>query len=68
LGLVLDEPKENDDKYEFEGVTYLVDKDLGDLSGEIKVDFIDNGYAKGFSISSDKPVGGGGGCGSGCSC
>lgn len=69
MGLVLDEPKDNDDKYDVDGITYLLDKDLSAQTGEIRVDFIDSGYSKGFSITSEKPIGGGGGsCGSGCSC
>jgi iron-sulfur cluster assembly protein len=66
--LVLDEPKDNDEKYDVDGVTYLLDKDLIVQTGEIKVDFVDSGYSKGFSITSEKPVGGDSACGSGCSC
>ena len=70
LGLALDEPKESDSKYEQDGLTFLVDNNLLDTCGSIKVDFIDAGMRSGFSISSAKPVGGGGcsssaGCGSG---
>ena len=70
LGLALDEPKENDEKYEQDGLTFLVDNNLIDTCGTIKVDFIDAGMRSGFSISSEKPLGGGGcssgECGSGC--
>jgi len=69
LRLVLDEPKENDETYEIEGLTYLIDKDLAAQGGKIKVDYIDNGWQQGFSLSSEKPLGGGGmSCGSSCSC
>jgi len=41
-----------------------------DACGEIKVDFIDDGFRSGFSIYSAKPVAGGGSacgsCGSSC--
>ena len=70
LGLALDEPKENDEKYEQDGLTFLVDNNLIDTCGTIKVDFIDAGMRSGFSISSEKPLSGGGcssgECGSGC--
>ena len=65
LGLALDEPKENDEKYEQDGLTFLVDNNLLDTCGTIKVDFIDSGMRSGFSISSEKPLGDGGGCSSG---
>ena len=68
LGLALDEPKENDAKYEQDGLTFLVDNSLLDTCGAIKIDFMDAGMRSGFSISSDKPLGDGGGCSSqGCS-
>ena len=65
LGLALDEPKENDEKYEQDGLTFLVDNNLLDTCGTIKVDFIDAGMRSGFSISSEKPLSSGGGCSSG---
>jgi len=45
-------------------LTFLVDNNLLDTCGAIKIDFIDAGMRSGFSISSDKPIGGGG-CNSG---
>jgi iron-sulfur cluster assembly protein len=70
LGLALDEPKDTDAKYEQDGLTFLVDNNLLDTCGSIKVDFIDAGMRSGFSISSAKPIGGGGcssaSCGTDC--
>ncbi|HKJ13849.1 MAG: IscA/HesB family protein [Desulfobulbaceae bacterium] len=71
MGLALDEPKETDAKYEQDGLTFLVDNNLLDTCGAIKIDFIDSGMRSGFSISSEKPISGGGcsssaSCGSGC--
>lgn len=68
MRLVLDEPKDNDEKTEVDGLTYLIDKELSTQSGTVKVDFIDNGWQQGFVLSAANPLGGGGGCGSGCSC
>lgn len=68
LGLALDEPKENDAKYEQDGLTFLVDNNLLDTCGAIKIDFIDAGMRSGFSISSSKPLSNGGGCSSSASC
>ena len=71
--MVLDEPKENDDKYEIDGLTYLIDKTLASTSGKITVDFVDNGWQQGFTVNSENPLAGDGascstsGCGSSCS-
>ncbi len=46
-------------------MTFLVDQDLMQNCGDIKVDFIDSGMRSGFTISSRVPLGGGG-CGSSC--
>ncbi len=68
--MVLDEPKDSDESYDFDGLTYLIDKDLSLMSGDVKVDYVDNGWQQGFMLSSAKPLAGsGGGCGStSCSC
>lgn len=72
MRLVLDEPKENDDKYEIDGLTYLIDKDLAATSGKVTVDFVDNGWQQGFSVNSEHALASGescstSGCGSSCS-
>ncbi len=66
MGLALDEPTDNDNSYDFDGLKFLVDKDLITKCTEIKVDYLDAGPRSGFSISSPVPIGGGGGCGSSC--
>lgn len=68
--MVLDEPKDSDDSFQVDGLTYLIDKDLSVQSGDVKVDFVDNGWQQGFMLSSAKPImSSGGGCGStSCSC
>ncbi len=68
--MVLDEPKDTDEKFELDGLTYLIDKELSQKSGDVAVDYVDNGWQQGFSLSAQNPLGGGGGsCGSGsCSC
>ena len=69
LALALDEPKENDDRYETAGVTYLIDKKLLEHVGGVKIDFVEQGWRSGFVVSSHKPVTNGASvCGSSCSC
>ncbi|QQG64477.1 IscA/HesB family protein [Desulfobulbus oligotrophicus] len=70
LGLALDEPKDSDKVYEDDGLKFLVDNDLQEQCGAVKVDFIEAGYRSGFSITSANSLGGGG-CNTGscgCSC
>jgi iron-sulfur cluster assembly protein len=66
--MVLDEPKENDEVYSINGFTMLIDKELLGQTKEVTVDYVTYGMGSGFRVSSEVPVGGGGGCGSGCSC
>lgn len=66
LGLALDEKKETDESFVFQGLTLLVEKNLLEQSGTISVDYVDAGPRSGFSISSANPLpGAGGGCSSG---
>lgn len=66
--MVLDEPKDTDENFEVDGLNYLIDKELGEQSGGVKVDYVDNGWQQGFVLSSTNPLGGAGAsCGS-CSC
>jgi iron-sulfur cluster assembly protein len=63
--LALDESKNSDKAFEEDGLTFVVDQELLDKCGSIKVDFMDAGYRSGFSITSANPLGGGGSCSSG---
>lgn len=42
--MALDEPRENDESYEVEGFTYLVNRDFMDKVKPIKVDFMEIGF------------------------
>ncbi len=63
--MALDEPNEQDQVIELEGVTYLVDSALFNQARPIKVDFVEDSNCSGFAITStlSKPDN----CGS-CSC
>lgn len=66
LGLALDEKKSEDESFEQDNLTFLVDKTLIQQCGNITVDYHDAGSRSGFSISSTNPLpGAGGGCSSG---
>ncbi len=72
MGLALDEPKETDETFEVGTLSIVVEKELLQKTGGIKIDFTSNPFGGGFNITSVNPIaddGGGGGdsCGS-CSC
>ena len=63
--MALDEPNEQDQVFELEGVTYLINSVLLNQARPIKVDYVEDSNGSGFSITStlSKPDN----CGS-CSC
>ena len=63
LGLVLDEPKDDDSVFDVEGYKYLVNNGLLEKAQNIKIDFLQMG----FKIDSDMEFAPSAGCG-GCSC
>lgn len=68
MSLALDEPKESDEVFANDGVKYIIDPDLVKRTGNITIDFVDMGWRSGFSVSSERPVLGGGTCSPGGSC
>ena len=77
LSLALDEKKETDKVYEYEGLRFLVDGAVTAACGAIKVDYIQQQTSgcgcsgsggSGFSVTSEIPLAAkGGGCGGSCS-
>ena len=63
--MALDEPKDDDEIMDNNGITYLVNKQLFDQVKPVTVDFVESAYGSGFSIVSSLAKGNG--CGS-CSC
>lgn len=64
--MALDEPREDDESFAEDGVTYVVNKDLLNQVQPIKVDYVTSVMGSGFSISSSMNARSG--CGSSCSC
>ncbi|MBW1669270.1 MAG: Fe-S cluster assembly protein HesB [Deltaproteobacteria bacterium] len=64
--MALDEPKEDDEVMNEDGITYLVNKELFEMVKPVRVDFVESVYGSGFSISSNLNTGAG--CGSCSSC
>lgn len=69
MALALDEPTETDRSVEVEGVTYLIDKELAEKVGTVKVDFSERGWRIGFVVTAETPLDWEiPTCGSTCSC
>lgn len=69
LGLGTDEVRDSDHEVKVEGLTFVVDKELSESVGTLKVDFVNDETQQGFAITSEKPLPQAeGGCGCGCSC
>ena len=64
MGMALDKATENDEIFELDGHTFLVERQLLDQAKPIKVDYISTPQGEGFMISSGmKPTTS---CGGGC--
>lgn len=76
LSLALDEKKDADAVFEYNGLNFLVDSAVTAACGAIKVDYVQetsgcgcsgSGGGSGFSVSSERPLSTvGGGCGGSC--
>ncbi len=65
--MALDEPKEEDRKVELENLTFVMGPDvaqIADQSGGVVIDYVDDGYRKGYTVQLGTQAGG---CGD-CSC
>ncbi len=60
--MALDEPKESDETFDTDGYLFVVDKELFQQAGSMKVDMT----YMGFTVQSSLELGGGG-CGGSCS-
>lgn len=67
LGMALDEQKQDDQVFEENGLTFVINQDLFNEIQPITVDYIETPHGTGFKLSSGF-VSAGGGCGSCSSC
>ena len=51
LGMALDEPRDDDDVFTENGITYLINKGLYEQVKPIRVDFADTPMGSGFHVS-----------------
>jgi iron-sulfur cluster assembly protein len=68
-GMALDnEPRDDDNTFEFDGVRILVDPMSAQYVEGAQVDYVDGLMGRGFTVSNPAYASEGGGCGGGCSC
>jgi len=68
--LALDEPNDADQKFEFDGLQVVIEKGLLTQTGGVCVDFVEQGFFRGYRVEPKIPLARGGGersCGD-CSC
>jgi len=65
LGMALDGPKEDDETFNDNGITYVINSQLLEQVKPVNVDYIDTPMGAGFKISSS--LASGGSCGTSCS-
>ena len=65
LGMALDEPRDGDEIFKENGITFLINKELFELVKPITVDFISTPRGSGFKVSSSLETGSS--CGKSCS-
>jgi hypothetical protein len=54
MGLTLDEPKTNDERFEVEGFCFIVASEVAEMIrsfGSLLIDYKDRPWAKGFQLS-----------------
>ncbi|UCF82147.1 MAG: IscA/HesB family protein [Desulfobacteraceae bacterium] len=56
LGIAVDEFVEGDNRYEANGVTYVIAKDLIERVGQITIDFVEKKGMTWFQVSSQNPL------------
>ena len=66
LGMVLDEPNDNDEVFDDNGLSYIIDKGLLEKAKPIRVDYVNSAFGSGFAINSSLQMGAA--CGSCTSC
>jgi Fe-S cluster assembly iron-binding protein IscA len=64
--MALDEPQENDEKFNEKGIAFIVEKELFQEVQPINIEFVESPTGAGFMIKSELSKNSG--CGSSCSC
>ena len=57
MSLALDEPSDSDSVFTNDGTQYIIEKDLLTKIGTVTIDYVNEGWQKGFTINAENPVG-----------
>jgi Fe-S cluster assembly iron-binding protein IscA len=66
LGMGVDEARPNDRSVELDGLTFVLDQGLADMTGGITVDYVADATQPGFTLTPEKALQAPEGCGGGC--
>jgi len=55
--LALDEPSDLDKVFENGNAKYIIETDMLAMTGEITIDYVNEGWRKGFTINAENPLG-----------
>ena len=66
MRMVLDEPADNDEIFDRDGIQYIIEKSLFETVKPINVDFVTQNGVGGFTVTSN--LSGSSTCGGACSC
>jgi len=64
--MALDEPRERDEIFEKNGLTFIINKEIFELAKPIGIDFVSTQQGSGFRLNSSLDAGSA--CGRSCSC
>jgi len=64
--MALDEPKDDDQVFDEQGIKFLIEKELFDQVKPVSVDYIDTARGSGFKVTSSLSAASA--CGTSCSC
>jgi Fe-S cluster assembly iron-binding protein IscA len=56
LGLCVDTVHENDLSEEFDGLTFIIDREIYRLTGDISISYVNKEGGRGYVITSNNPV------------
>jgi hypothetical protein len=69
MALALDEPKDDDIRFENDGITYVLEEELSKKTGKVTLDLDSSGFRPSVNISTEhEVVPPPAACGGGCSC
>ncbi|MBN2496436.1 MAG: hypothetical protein JXR96_17715 [Deltaproteobacteria bacterium] len=66
--MALDEPKDDDERFEFDSLEIRIDALLLQKTGGVCVDYVEQGFMRGYRVDPKIPLAGAGAGCAGCEC